>query len=52
VRVEVCSLPPGAVTVNRKHEETAQMRKFVSLAAAAALFVAALFGADVGGYWP
>jgi len=28
------------------------MRNFVSLAAAAALVVAALFGADVGQYWP
>jgi len=28
------------------------MYKFVSLAALVALFVTALFGADVGGYWP
>lgn len=46
------SVPPGAVTVNRTYEETAQMRNFVSLAAAAALVAAALFGADLGPYWP
>ena len=44
--------PRGAVTVNRRCEETAQMRNIVSLAAAAALDIAALFGADVGQYGP
>jgi predicted benzoate:H+ symporter BenE len=46
------SAPPGAVTSNRRCEETAQMRYYTSLAAAAALLVSALFGADVTGYWP
>jgi hypothetical protein len=44
--------PPGAVTVNHRCEETAHMRYYVSLAAAAAMLVAALFGADATGYWP
>jgi hypothetical protein len=45
-------LPPGAVTVNRRCEETAHMRYYVSLAAVAASLIAALFGSDVSGFWP
>jgi len=46
-------VPPGAVTVNlHTPEETAQMRTYVSIAVAVTLFVAALFGAEVGQYWP
>jgi hypothetical protein len=43
---------PGGCHRQTPFEETAHMYKLVSLAAAAALFVTALFGADVGGYWP
>jgi hypothetical protein len=44
-------LCPRGLCPSFEYEETAHMRTLVSLAATAALFVSALFGA-VGEYWP